>query len=486
MFAGGEGEGKSDRSPRRGGQPPEHCRGAAEGPFSTGSQRDTTPANAGFHAAIAVAQPPPSRLMHSPSKRHFLQTVATIGASSVLPIAAIERIFARPPTLPPCELAQREDFWEEVRRAYTVTPDFIQLENGYFSLASNPVLEGYIGHIRHVNAQSSFYMRTKQVDDKLASRKELARLLGCSHEELIITRNTTESLDTVIAAFDWKAGDEAVMAEQDYGSMLDMFKLQARRFGMVNKVVSLPPHPASDDEIVKLYEATVTPKTRLLMVCHMVNITGHILPVRKITEMAHRHGVPVMVDGAHTFAQLDFTIGDLGGADYYATSLHKWLGTPLGAGILYVRKDRIAPLWQLYGDMGFADDDIRKLNHTGTHAVATDLAIIDAIKFHETIGIARKSARLRYLQRYWTDKVRTHPNIVLNTPAAPERSGAIANVGVKGVAPRDLAKRLLDEYKIFTVAINNAGVVGVRVTPQLFTTTSELDAFVRALNEIAA
>ena len=424
--------------------------------------------------------------MHSPSKRHFLQSVAAAGASSLLPFAGFERVLERARQHSPETLARREDLWDEMRHAYTVTPDFIQLENGYFSLASNPVLEAYLGHIRRVNAQSSFYMRTKQVDDKLASRGELARLLGCSPDELIITRNTTESLDTVIASFDWKAGDEAVMAEQDYGAMLDMFKFQARRFGIVNRIVSLPLHPASDEEIVRLYESALTSRTRLLMIGHMINITGQILPVRKITEMAHRHGVPVMVDGAHAFAQLDFTIGDLGGVDYYASSLHKWLGTPLGAGILYVRKDRIAPMWQLFGDTGFADDDIRKLNHTGTHAVATDLAIIDAIRFHETIGIARKSARLRYLQRYWTDQVRTHPNIVLNTPAAPERSGAIANVGVKGIAPKDLAKRLLDQYRIFTVAINNAGVVGVRVTPQVFTTTAELDAFVKALRAIAA
>ena len=202
--------------------------------------------------------------------------------------------------------------------------------------------------------------------------------------------------------------------------------------------------------------------------------------------MAHDRGVEVVVDGAHAFGQLDFAIGDLGGADYYASSLHKWLGTPLGAGILYVRRDRIAPLWQLYGDSGFADDDIRKLNHTGTHPVATDLAIIDAIRFHEAIGIERKAARLRYLQRYWTEQVRRQPNIVLNTPEAAERSGAIANVGVKGRTPAELAKLLLDKYRIFTVAIDYAGVQGVRVTPQVFTTTKELDLFVGALKDIAA
>jgi selenocysteine lyase/cysteine desulfurase len=261
--------------------------------------------------------------------------------------------------------------------------------------------------------------------------------------------------------------------------------LQARRHGMVNRVVSVPLQPKSDDEIVDLYESVLTPKTRLLMVCHMINITGQILPVRKIADMAHHHGVQVMVDGAHTFAQLDFKIDDLG-CDYYGSSLHKWLGAPLGAGILYVRRDRIKPLWQLYGDATWLDDDIRKLNHTGTHPAATDLAIVDAIRFHEAIGIQRKSARLHYLQRYWTDKLRGTKRVVINTPERPERSCAVANVGIEGMPPADLAKNLLDKYRIFTVAIDGAGVHGVRVTPQVFTTVRELDLLVGAVREIGA
>jgi selenocysteine lyase/cysteine desulfurase len=425
--------------------------------------------------------------MQTFSKRQFLGTLAGSFVASATPsLAAIERDFAQVATVAAPALAQAGAFWESIRRQYGVTRDFIQLENGYYSLAADPVLDSYIRHVREVNAISSYYMRTKQVDDKLAVRHELARLLGCADDELIVTRNTTESLDTVIAGFDWKAGDEAVMAEQDYGSMLDMFRLQARRHGMVNRIVSVPMHPKSDDEIVEVYERALTPKTRLLMVCHMINITGQILPVRKIVEMAHRRGVQVMVDGAHTFGQLDFKITDLGACDYYGSSLHKWLGAPLGAGILYVRRDRVAPLWQLYGDATYPEDDIRKLNHTGTHPAATDLAIGDAIHFHDAIGIARKSARLHYLQRYWTDKVRGVKRIVLNTPEPPERSCAIANVGIEGVAPADLAKSLLDKYRIFTVAIDSAGVRGVRVTPQVFTTANELDALVTALREIAA
>jgi selenocysteine lyase/cysteine desulfurase len=220
------------------------------------------------------------------------------------------------------------------------------------------------------------------------------------------------------------------------------------------------------------------------MVCQMVNITGQILPVRAIADMAHQRGVPVMIDGAHAFAQLDFKIPDLGG-DYYGASLHKWLGTPLGAGILYVKADKIAGLWPVFADSSVPDTDIRKLNHTGTHPVHTDLTIEAAIAFHEMMGIERKEARLRYLQNYWTSRVRGVPKIVLNTPSDPRRSCAIANVGVTGVAPALLAKTLLDKYKVWTVAIDSANVHGVRITPQVFTTTAELDTFVSALKAIA-
>jgi selenocysteine lyase/cysteine desulfurase len=267
--------------------------------------------------------------------------------------------------------------------------------------------------------------------------------------------------------------------------MLDMFKLQARRHGMVNKIVSIPNHPKSDEEIVEIYEKAITPKTRLLMVCHMINITGQILPIRKICEMAHAKGVDVMVDGAHALAHIDYKISDLG-CDYYGSSLHKWLSVPLGAGLLYVKKDKINKLWQMFGDMGYQDDDIRKLNHTGTHPVHTDLTISKAIDFHQKIGIERKEARLRFLQEYWTKQIRDIPNIMLNTPSNTQRACAIANVGIKTIKPADLAKTLLRNYKVWTVAIDYANVQGCRITPNIYTTTAELDTFVAALKKLAA
>ncbi len=417
------------------------------------------------------------------NKRNFLRTAG--GASLGLAIGDVKALFAGVAETPADDLAKDETFWAGIRAKYKLKPDYINLENGYYCMQPQEVLEAFIARVREINTEASYYMRTRQYDDKLAVRTRLAGLAGCSPDELIITRNTTESLDTVIAGFDWKPGDEAVMAEQDYGAMLDQFDLQARRYGMLSRRVSLPLDPKSDEEIVDLYAMVMTYKTRLLMVGHMVNITGHILPVRKLADMAHSKGAQIMVDGAHAFAHLDFKIPDLD-CDYYGASLHKWLGAPLGAGILYVRKDRIEKLWPIYGDKSMADTDIRKLNHTGTHPVHTDLAIMNAIDFHEGIGIARKEARLRYLQNYWTKQVRGASGITLNTPTDPRRSCAIANVGIAGVTPKDLAKTLLDKYRIWTVAIDTANVHGARITPHLYTTTAELDVFVRALKDLAA
>jgi selenocysteine lyase/cysteine desulfurase len=415
------------------------------------------------------------------NKRRFLTTAGS--ASVGLLFGPV--LLAQYATKPVAAIAKDEPFWAAVRSQFRLTNDYINLENGYYCFQPQPVLDAFIDNVQTINLEGSHYMRTRQVDDKRRIRGKLAAFAGCSSEELIITRNTTESLDTVISGFDWQPGDEAVFANQDYGAMIDMFKLQARRHGLKNVIVDIPMDPKSDDEVIKVYADALTPNTRLLMIPHMVNITGHILPVRAICDMAHARGVPVMVDAAHSFAHLEYRIPDLQ-CDYYGASLHKWLATPLGAGILYVKRDRIEKLWPIYGDESVAADDIRKLNHTGTHPVHTDLTIERALAFHEMIGSARKEARLRYLQEYWTGRVRGFSKIVMNTPADPKRACAIANVGVQGMPPADLARTLLQKYKIFTVAIDGAGVRGVRVTPQVYTSIAELDVFVTGLHELAA
>lgn len=416
-------------------------------------------------------------------KRSFIKNLAFMGLGVAPVFKNLDRWVQAVEHLSPAEAAEDEDFWARIRSGYRLKPDYINLENGFYCFIPQETLENFIHHVREVNYQGSYYMRTVQRDNKRAMCEKLAELADCSADELIITRNTTESLDTIIGGFPWKAGDEAVFAEQDYGAMRNMFELVAERYGVVNKVISVPNHPKSDEEIVDLYAQAITPKTRLLMVCHMVNITGQILPIRKICDMAHSKGVEVMVDGAHAFAHIHFSMQALD-CDYYGTSLHKWLSAPLGAGMLYVRKDKIGQIWPMFADGKRDPDDIQRLNHTGTHPVHTDLAIGNALEYHYRLGPERKEARLRYIQNYWTNQVRDWPHIVLNTPREPHRSCGIANVGIKGMNPRDLADKLMKDYRIWTVGIDGQGVHGCRISPNIYTTTKELDVLVRALREL--
>ncbi|WP_301927669.1 aminotransferase class V-fold PLP-dependent enzyme [Ferruginibacter sp.] len=417
------------------------------------------------------------------NKRSFIKKVAMAGIGVPLTGNALANWVDRVNHLPAEKVASDESFWAGIRGGYRLKPDYINLENGYYNIMPEQILENYIKQIREINYQGAYYMRTVQFDNKKSMATKLAAMTGCSPEELIITRNTTESLDMIIGGIHWKSGDEAVMAEQDYGSMQEMFKQVAARFGVVNKIVSIPNHPATDEEIVQLYAAQLNSNTRLLMIPHMVNITGHILPVQKICDMAHGKGVAVMVDGAHAIAHIEFKIADLH-CDYYGASLHKWLSVPLGSGMLYVKKGKAGDIWPLLAEGGKDANDISRLNHIGTHPAATDLAIGAAIDYYNMIGPARKEARLRYLQQYWTSKVRSLPNVIVNTPVDAARCCGIANAGIKGMKPGELADTLLKKYKIYTVAIDSANVQGCRITPNVFTMPEELDVLVKALTEL--
>lgn len=376
------------------------------------------------------------------------------------------------------------EFWELVRSQYKLHPNFINLESGYYNIIPTPTLEAQIKHIKRVNLEGSFYMRKHRFKDKDTITAQLAAEVGCKAENLVITRNTTESLDLVISGFPWEAGDEAIYAVQDYGAMQVMFEQIEKRHQVKLRKVSVPNHPKSDDEIVSLYENQITSKTKLMMVSHMINITGQILPIKKICNMAHKHGLEVLVDGAHCIGHFDFKISDLN-CDYYGSSLHKWLATPLGAGLLYVKSGHISKIWPLLADHEKDSNKIRRLSHTGTHPVHTDLAIADAITYLKWIGPKRKEVRLSYLKSYWQKALKDEPNILINTPFEAKRSCGIGNVGLKNMKPSELEKRLYDEHKIFTVAIDYANVKGCRITPNVFTTTQELDVFIEAMKSLA-
>lgn len=401
-----------------------------------------------------------------------------LGKADLKGIAALDK-----KGLNPKDLASSEYYWREIRKDYAPAPDFVNLEYGYFCPASLSVLEEEVRGGREINSRASYFMRRQMGDELQATREDLAEFAGVSPDEVCITRNTTESMNIVIQGLDFEAGDEIVYSDQDYGSMVEALKQKSERFGVVLKKVSVPLHPQSDEEVVEVFENAITPRTRLLHVTHLINISGQVLPVAKISDMAHSHGVEVLVDSAHAFAHVDYQIPDLK-CDYLGTSLHKWLGSPVGLGLLYVKREKIPQVWGLMGDTVRADDDIRKLERLGTRPYNHHRGLRAAISFHNEIGSAEKYERLRFLNTYWTSQFRDHQRIFINTPESSARHGAIANVGIKGVDPSKLGDYLFEKYAILTAPIPNHPVVkGVRVTPGLPTPRRHLDLLVEALEQ---
>ena len=415
-------------------------------------------------------------------KRNFIKTLGALSVSSVVSPSELTKIKSISYSLP--KIKSDEELWSTVRSHYTLKDDYINLESGYYSIIPNPVLEHFIKHVKYVNIEGSYYMRNNLKKNKDRVISELAKLVGSTSDQIGITRNTTESLDLVISGYKWERGDEAIYAKQDYGTMKEMFEQISLRYGVKTKIVSVPNHPKSDEEIISIYESQITDKTKLIMICHMINITGQILPVKKICEMAHSYGVEVMVDGAHCVGHFDFSIDELN-CDYYGSSLHKWLANPLGAGLLYINKNNTHKIWPLLANGNTNKNDIKRLNHIGTHPVHTDLAISNSIDYTNWIGMKKKEKRMRYLQRYWSDKLRIIENIIINTPEDIDRSCGIGNVGLTNMSPSQMSKVLFEKYKIFTVAIDYANVKGCRISPNIFTTTNELDQFVSAVKEMA-
>jgi selenocysteine lyase/cysteine desulfurase len=415
-------------------------------------------------------------------KRNFIKTLGALSVSSVVSPSELTKIKSISYSLP--KIKSDEELWSTVRSHYTLKDDYINLESGYYSIIPNPVLEHFIKHVKYVNIEGSYYMRNDLNKNKDRVISELAKLVGSTSDQIGITRNATESLDLVISGYQWERGDEAIYAKQDYGTMKEMFEQISLRYGVKTKIVSIPNHPKSDEEIISIYESQITDKTKLIMMCHMINITGQILPVKKICEMAHSYGVEVMVDGAHCVGHFDFSIDEFN-CDYYGSSLHKWLATPLGAGLLYINKNNTHKIWPLLANGNTNKKDIKRLNHIGTHPVHTDLAISNSIDYTNWIGMKKKEKRMRYLQRYWSDKLRIIENININTPEDINRSCGIGNVGLTNMSPSQMSKVLFEKYKIFTVAIDYANVKGCRISPNIFTTTNELDQFVSAVKEMA-
>ena len=382
----------------------------------------------------------------------------------------------------PTELATNESFWYRVQQAFTVDRSLINLNNGGVSPSPGFVQEAMKKHLDFSNQAPVYNMWRILEPRREGVRQQLARMLGVDSEEIALTRNASESLQICQLGMDLQPGDEVLTTTHDYPRMINTFKQRERREGIVLKQFDLPVPAEDENEIVDLFERNIGPKTKMILMCHIVNLTGQILPVKKVVAMARKKGIPVLVDGAHAFAHFQFTHDDLD-CDYYTTSLHKWLFAPHGTGLLYVKKDKIGDLWPLMAAHENQDDDIRKFEEIGTHPAANYLAIGEAVTFHEGIGSERKEARLKYLNDLWIDELIDEPKVTLHTSRNPSFACGIATVEVKGKDPSELSSSLWKKHNIIVTPIKHHQFNGIRVTPNVYTTAEEIARFTDAMKQ---
>ncbi|HVF30667.1 MAG TPA: aminotransferase class V-fold PLP-dependent enzyme [Pyrinomonadaceae bacterium] len=386
--------------------------------------------------------------------------------------------------LSPAAVAADEDFWAMIQQSFSVTRGIINLNNGGVSPSPRIVTEAFVRYTWQQEDATAYTMWQILEPQSETIRTGLAEIFGCSPEEIAITRNASESLEILLMGLDLKAGDEILTTTQDYPRMLTTLRQRELREGLKLKLIKIPLAPKDVGDIAAAFERAVTPRTKLILVSHQINLTGQINPVKKVCQMARARGIETIVDGAHSFAQFDFKRDDLA-CDYFGTSLHKWLYAPKGTGMLYVRKEKIPKVWALMASEDKNRGDIRKYEEIGTHSAAMRLAIGEAILFHNAIGGKRKEERLRYLSRYWMNNLKGVPKVGFNTSFDPAQSCAIANFKVEGVDPVALGSYLMSKHKIFTTPIVHEEFKGIRITPNVYTTLWELDRFCSVVTDVA-
>ena len=422
------------------------------------------------------------------TRRTFLRNLVGAGTVAVASFRedGLDRILAAgraTSSHSPEQLARDEDFWFEIQQAFTLDRTLINLNNGGVSPSPRVVQEAMKRYLDLSN-EAPVHTMWRLLEPQIESvRRRLATSFGCDPEEMAITRNASEALETCILGLDLKPGDEVLTTNQDYPRMLTSWRQREKRDGLILKMISFPTPPGNLEELAERFEKTITPKTKVILVCHITNLTGQIFPIRRICQMGRERGIEVIVDGAHAYAHFPFKQADLD-CDYYGTSLHKWLLAPHGTGFLYVRKSKIAGLWPLMAAPDSMQKDIRKFEEIGTHPAANHNAIAEALAFHEGIGGERKAARLRYLKDRWARRLGDQKGIHIFTSFDPAQSCGLALVGLEGVDSTKLADHLWDRYRIIVVAIVHEEFQGIRVTPNVYTTIGEIDTFCDAMEKV--
>jgi selenocysteine lyase/cysteine desulfurase len=425
------------------------------------------------------------------TRRKFIQYTG-LGSATLLPFvswAKAREVFDKDGFSDLCSNAltnttNDEEFWYQVRMAYTINPNLINLNNGGVSPAPKIVQEALTRYNNLVNEGPSYYMWRILDQGREPLRLKLADLAGCSEEEIAINRNASEALETIIFGLPLKQGDEVILTKQDYPNMINAWKQRELRDGIVLKWLNFDLPIENKEEIASAYAAQFTDRTKICHVTHVINWTGQIMPVKEIAREAHKRGIEVLADGAHSFMHFNFKIPDLD-CDYFGTSLHKWMGAPIGSGLMYIKRDKIKKVYPLLAAGIDEADNIRKFERLGTRSFPIEQAISEAVDFNNMIGMERKEKRLRYLKNYWAEKVSKLSNVKLNTSLKDDFSCAIANFSIDGKKPEEIDSFLMDKHRIHTVGINWENIHGVRVTPNVYTLTSDLDKLVNAIEQFA-
>ena len=420
-------------------------------------------------------------------RRTFLASLA--GATASLPvfrssaITEARRASEVAGTRAAATVAEDEAYWSTIQRAFDADRTMVNLNNGGVSPSPSHVLEAMIRDLRFSNELPVHHMWSVLEPRIESVRRDVARDFGCDPEELAITRNASEAQEIMILGLDLKRGDEVIVTNQNYPRMLTAWRQRVRRDGIVLKEISFPVPPASMQQVVDRFREAITPRTKVIEVTHITNLTGQIMPVRQLVDLARPLGIQVFVDGAHAYAHFPFTRDDLG-CDYYGTSLHKWLLAPVGTGFLYVRRERIKGLWPLMAAPPEMDENIRKYEEIGTHPAANHNAISAALAFHRAIGSERKIARLRYLRDRWAKRlVAESDRIKVLTPLDSPYAGAIGFFTVAGMDTDKLYGWLIEKNKIVTTPITHPEFKGIRITPNVYTTVDEVDLFAEKVLE---
>lgn len=425
------------------------------------------------------------------NRRSFLNTFGTLSASTFFASITqpawsrnLHKALLSAENRDPQQLAGDEDFWYYVQESFSCSSGIINLNNGGISPAPKMVQDAMKRYYDITNDAPSYYMWRIIDQGREPLRKNLARIAGCLPEEIAMNRNASEALETVIFGLDLKAGDEVVLTKQDYPNMINAWKQRELRDGIKLVWINLELPSEDNDYLLNKYTSAFTSKTKVVHVTHIINWNGQIIPVRKIADAAHAKGIDVLVDGAHSFAHFEFTLPELG-CDYFGSSLHKWLTASIGTGMLFVKKEKIKNLYPLFAGGDAKSEDIRKFESLGTRPFFIEQATGKAIEFYDMIGAQRKEQRLLYLKNYWMNKVKDVPKVKIGTSMKQGFGCAIGLVSIDGKKAAELENFLFDKYKIHTVAIEWENIRGVRITPNVYTTTKNLDLLVEGIEKFA-